>query len=113
MADNERMSVDDLKDHLSSLTSAGEVEALLEGEDRSTARKAISDRLSELKGEDATLPEQNAPETMYSKDELMGAAATFGTTPAGIAGALHLAGLQQATEAETRKAVEAFNEREV
>lgn len=113
MADNERMGVDELKEHLGTLTSAGEVEALLQGEDRTTARKAIEDRLSELSGTDVSVPEQNAAETVYSRDELLAAATTFETTPAGMGGALHLAGLQEATEAQARSAVEAYNEREV
>lgn len=56
---------------------------------------------------------RKSSETVYTRQELMDAAATFGTTEAGMAGALRLAELTEATHAQAEKAVKTFNEREV
>lgn len=52
-------------------------------------------------------------EPVYSRDELIAAASSFGVKPEVVAGALRLAGKDSMTRAEAEKAIKAFLERKV
>lgn len=52
-------------------------------------------------------------EPVYSRDELIAAASSFGVKPEVVAGALRLAGKDSLTRAEAEKAIKAFLERKV
>jgi hypothetical protein len=61
-----------------------------------------------------TVVEQVQPqEPVYSRDELIAAAVSFGVKPEVVAGALRLAGKDSMTRAEAEKAIKAFLERKV
>lgn len=106
---DQKMTVDALKDHLGTLSDPEEIEALLEDEDRSTAREAIETRLREVEGADNT----QRRETIYPASELIGGAAGFGVSGPAMAGALHAAGYEEATRSEAEAALKAWSEREV
>lgn len=55
--------------------------------------------------------ESNEP--VYSRDELIAAASSFGVKPEVVAGALRLAGKDVMTKTEVEKAIKAFLERKV
>lgn|GEM_PF-1653318 len=52
-------------------------------------------------------------EPVYSRDELIAAASSFGVRSEVVAGALRLAGKDSMTRAEAEKAIKAFLERKV
>ncbi len=52
-------------------------------------------------------------ESVYSREELIAAAFSFGVKPEVMAGALRLAGKDSLTRAEAEKAIKAFLERKV
>lgn len=52
-------------------------------------------------------------EPVYSRDELIAAASSFGVKPEVVAGALRLAGKDSLTRAEAEKAIKTFLERKV
>ncbi len=52
-------------------------------------------------------------ESLYSRNELIGAAFSFGVKPEVMAGALKLAGKEEMTRAEAERAVKRFLERKV
>jgi hypothetical protein len=52
-------------------------------------------------------------ESVYSRDELIAAASSFGVKPEVVAGALRLAGKDSMTKAEAEKAIKNFLERKV
>lgn len=110
---DEKNTVEEIKAVAAQSTDVGELQAMLDGEDRSTARKAITDRIEELTAGAVTVLDDNPADTIYSRDDLVGGAEGFGTTGAGMSAALKLAGLTEATRADAQKAVDAFNEREV
>lgn len=60
-------------------------------------------------------PAEQKDTTRYSAADLITAAGTFGTTEAGMAGALYEAGLTEsgATKAQAERAVAAFLKREI
>lgn len=58
-----------------------------------------------------TVVQQQEP--VYSRDELIAAAVSFGVKPEVVAGALRLAGKDSMTRAEAEKAIKAFLERKV
>lgn len=58
-------------------------------------------------------PVQQPDQTTYSRDELIAAAVSFGVKAEVMAGALRLAGLEQATRAQAEAAVRQFLRREV
>ena len=59
------------------------------------------------------LVEKLVEEPVYSRDELIAAASSFGVKPEVMAGALKLAGKDSMTKAEAEKAVKDFLERKV
>lgn len=52
-------------------------------------------------------------EPVYSRDELIAAASSFGVKPEVVAGALRLAGKDSMTKAEAEKAIKLYLERKV
>ncbi len=56
---------------------------------------------------------QEQTEAVYSRDELIAAACSFGVKPEVVAGALRLANKDNLTRTEAEKAIEAFLERKV
>lgn len=58
-----------------------------------------------------TVNQQQEP--VYSREELIAAASSFGVKPEVVAGALKLAGKDTMTKAEAKKAIKAFLERKV
>jgi hypothetical protein len=52
-------------------------------------------------------------EPVYSREELIAAASSFGVKPEVVAGALRLTGKDAMTKAEAKKAIKAFLERKV
>ncbi len=57
--------------------------------------------------------QQQEQETVYSRDEIIAAAFSFGVKPEVVAGALRLVGKDSLTRAEVEKAIETFLERKV
>lgn len=107
----QRMDVAELKNHLGTLEDPEDVRALLEGEDRKTAKDAINARIGELTRAEPIEDEA----VVYTTDDLIRSASAFGTTEAGVAGALHEAGLtgKDITKEDAQKAVDAFLERPI
>lgn len=66
----------------------------------------------EIKASDKK-PAAQQPESLYSRNELIGAAFSFGVKPEVVAGALKLAGKDEMTKAEAESAVKKFLERKV
>lgn len=60
-----------------------------------------------------TTQEQVVNEPIYSRDELISAAASFGVKPEVVAGALRLAGKNEMTRPEAESAIKKFLERTV
>ncbi len=58
-------------------------------------------------------PTVKQPESLYSRNELIGAAVSFGVKPEVMAGALKLAGKNEMTRTEAERAVKRFLERKV
>ncbi len=58
-------------------------------------------------------PAAQQPESLYSRNELIGAASSFGVKPEVMAGALKLAGKNEMTKTEAERAVKRFLERKV
>lgn len=52
-------------------------------------------------------------EPVYSRDELIAAASSFGVKPEVVAGALRLAGKESMTKAEAERAIKRFLQRRV
>lgn len=57
--------------------------------------------------------EQYQQEPVYSREELIAAASSFGVKPEVVAGALRLAGKDSMTKTEAEKAIKSFLERKV
>lgn len=57
--------------------------------------------------------QKSSNEALYSCDELINAASSFGVKPEVVAGALRLVGKDNLTRAEAEKAIKAFLERKV
>lgn len=53
------------------------------------------------------------PETVYTREELLNGAASFGVKPEVLAGAFKLAGKDEMTRTEAEKAIKQFQERKV
>ena len=58
-------------------------------------------------------PAARQPESLYSRNELIVAASSFGVKPEVMVGALRLAGKDEMTKAEAKSAVKRFLERKV
>ncbi len=58
-------------------------------------------------------PTAKQPESLYGRNELIGAASSFGVKSEVMAGALRLAGKDEMTKAEAKSAVKRFLERKV
>lgn len=112
MTDDQRMTVDELKQHLGTLSDPEDIKAFYEGEERETAKAAIESRLREVT-EQQNAPRKARAQTSYPREELISGAAGFGVSPATMAGALAAAELEEATKDEATAAIEAWNEREV
>lgn len=66
--------------------------------------------MAKEKKEDTTVQVQ---ETVYSREELIDAASSFGVKPEVVAGALRLAGKDTMTKTEAEKAIKDFLKRKV
>ncbi len=58
-------------------------------------------------------PTVKQPESLYSRNELIGAAVSFGVKPEVMAGALKLTGKDEMTKEEAKKVIRKFLERKV
>lgn len=111
MGDNDRPTVAEVRDQVETIEDQNELEDMLKAEaDRPGAKKAIEKRLEDLRQP----PPAEKKETVYRADDLISNAAAFDTSPAGMAGALHLAGNpEELTKDQATEIVKTFNEREV